>query len=124
VTAHRVTILPGGASDVMAVCEACFWKKRFPDPVTPADLWRAEQDHLWSALTAAFAAAERAGIITGVGTLVPEPPRRCPDAGRCHHGCTWGCWRVGNCGPSSGVYEDDEWPVDVYALNSASDGHI
>jgi hypothetical protein len=72
VTAHRVTVLPASA-DVMAVCE-CGWKKRCPDPVTPADLWRAEQDHLWSALVAAVAATERAGIITGVGTLVPEPP--------------------------------------------------
>jgi hypothetical protein len=47
-TAHRVTVLPAG-QDLMAVCK-CGWKKRCGSPVTPADLWRAEQDHLWAAL--------------------------------------------------------------------------
>lgn len=35
----------------------------------------------------------------------------CPDGGSCHHGCAEGnCFRVGFCGPLSGVYPSDLWP--------------
>ena len=37
----------------------------------------------------------------------------CPDGGTCHHDCNDQCWRVGACGPLSGVYPDDDWPADV-----------
>lgn len=44
------------------------------------------------------------------------PERRCPDDGTCHHGCdASSCYRVRSCGPLSGVYERDEWPLDVRA---------
>lgn len=39
--------------------------------------------------------------------------RICPDGGKCHHECQKGCWRVGTCGPLSGVYPNDEWPESV-----------
>ena len=39
--------------------------------------------------------------------------RRCPDAGKCHHDCQIGCWRVANAGPLSGVYPNNEWPASV-----------
>jgi len=39
--------------------------------------------------------------------------RRCPDGGKCHHDCLVGCWRVGNAGPLSDVYPNDEWPESV-----------
>jgi hypothetical protein len=38
----------------------------------------------------------------------------CPDGGSCHHGCEAGnCFRVGFCGPLTGVFEGDQWPPDV-----------
>lgn len=42
-------------------------------------------------------------------------PMRCPDEGRCHHGCGKRCWRVSTCGPLSGVFPDDQWPAEVEA---------
>lgn len=38
--------------------------------------------------------------------------RACPDGGTCHHRCgpTGPCYRVGCCGPLSGVFGGDEWP--------------
>lgn len=44
------------------------------------------------------------------------PPRTCHDGGTCHHGCADGpCFRVLTCGPLSGVYPEDRWPVEVLA---------
>lgn len=41
-------------------------------------------------------------------------PRRCPDQGRCHHECgTGACFRVGSCGPLSGVFPDNRWPAEI-----------
>ena len=38
--------------------------------------------------------------------------RTCPDGGKCHHGCHhYGCKRVVQSGPLSGVYPNDEWPA-------------
>jgi hypothetical protein len=39
--------------------------------------------------------------------------KRCPDDGKCHHGCLAGCFRVNYCGPLSGVYPGDNWPEGV-----------
>lgn len=39
----------------------------------------------------------------------------CPDGGPCHHECTGSCFRVQCCGPLSGVYPGDTWPVEVLA---------
>jgi hypothetical protein len=40
-------------------------------------------------------------------------PRRsgCPDGGACHHQCLARCFRVQYCGPLSGIYPNDLWPV-------------
>lgn len=38
---------------------------------------------------------------------------QCPDDGVCHHDCCQSCFRVLHCGPLSGVYVDDDWPVGV-----------
>ena len=46
----------------------------------------------------------------------------CPDYGACHHDCGDGpCFRVQYCGPLSGVYPDDEWPVDVKMRHAPDD---
>jgi hypothetical protein len=45
--------------------------------------------------------------------------RRCPDDGRCHHGCIVGCWRVAGCAPLSAAYE--EWPESVKVLGQIWD---
>lgn len=43
-------------------------------------------------------------------------PRKCPDAGTCHHGCDKSsCYRVRTCCPLSDVYSDDDWPAEVVA---------
>lgn len=42
--------------------------------------------------------------------------RICPDAGKCHHECTVGCWRVRHVGPLSGHYPHNEWPASVLSL--------
>lgn len=48
--------------------------------------------------------------------------RNCPDAGTCHHGCgERGCFRVTHCGPLSGVYQGDEWPEAIKAVEAAKD---
>lgn len=48
--------------------------------------------------------------------------RHCPDAGTCHHGCgERGCFRVTHCGPLSGVYQGDEWPEAIKAVEAARD---
>ncbi len=47
--------------------------------------------------------------------------RRCPDDGRCWHGCGpagSGCFRVACCGPLSGVFPDNEWPAEVRAAEN------
>ena len=46
----------------------------------------------------------------------------CPDGGTCHHECATRelCYRVGACGPLSGVYDDDQWP----AALAAADDHL
>lgn len=36
---------------------------------------------------------------------------KCPDGGACHHDCGASCFRVVGCGPLSGVYPDDMWPL-------------
>lgn len=43
---------------------------------------------------------------------LPAPQEGCPDGGTCHHDCgvLGYCWRVLNCAPLSGVYDDDKWP--------------
>lgn len=51
-------------------------------------------------------------------------PGRCPDGGKCHHGCTTGCWRVSYCGPLSGVYPGDRWPADVRDAHAETDGTL
>jgi hypothetical protein len=41
---------------------------------------------------------------------------KCPDDGYCHHLCEAAekpCFRVRFCAPLSGVFPDNEWPVDV-----------
>jgi len=40
---------------------------------------------------------------------------KCPDDGTCHHDCDaeGPCWRVLACGPLSGVYPGDEWPIEI-----------
>lgn len=45
--------------------------------------------------------------------------RSCPDGGTCHHECgTGGCFRVGSCGPLSGIYLGDTWPESVRQAES------
>jgi hypothetical protein len=46
----------------------------------------------------------------------------CPDGGKCHHECPAAieCFRVGSCGPLSGVFPDDEWPPAIRALVKAN----
>lgn len=44
------------------------------------------------------------------------PTMQCPDGGTCHHHCGipafhGRCFRVESCGPLSGVYPNDDWPV-------------
>lgn len=40
--------------------------------------------------------------------------RKCPDGGKCHHACApSSCFRVGSCGPLSGVFPGDAWPASV-----------
>lgn len=40
----------------------------------------------------------------------------CPDGGVCHHWCADGpCFRVGSCGPLSGVFPGDQWPTALRA---------
>jgi hypothetical protein len=39
---------------------------------------------------------------------------RCPDGGACHHECSYlECFRVRSCGPLSGVFPQDQWPLEV-----------
>jgi hypothetical protein len=45
----------------------------------------------------------------------------CPDGATCHRNCAATCWRVGNCGPLSGVYRDDRWPTGVRIAHGAPD---
>ncbi|QDF18551.1 hypothetical protein SEA_PUPPER_65 [Gordonia phage Pupper] len=47
--------------------------------------------------------------------------RQCPDDGTCHHFCQemqTGCWRVGTCGPLSGVFPNNQWPDEVVEAES------
>ena len=45
---------------------------------------------------------------------ISSKPVRCPDNGTCHHGCESGnCFRVGFCGPLSGVFPHNQWPEDL-----------
>lgn len=46
---------------------------------------------------------------------------KCPDGGKCHHGCSEICWRVGCCGPLSGVFPGDEWPEEIQKAHSERD---
>ena len=56
-------------------------------------------------------------------THAPGAQRPCPDDGRCHHGCGEApCFRVGFCGPLSGVYPNDQWPTEVTAAEAARAG--
>lgn len=48
----------------------------------------------------------------------------CPDGGKCHHGCSTGCWRVTTCGPLSGVFPGNRWPAEVAADHAESDGGL
>jgi hypothetical protein len=48
---------------------------------------------------------------------------RCPDGGTCHHECGESCFRVQSCGPLSGVYPGDTWPVDIQRDHAVSDEH-
>lgn len=44
----------------------------------------------------------------------PAPKRLCPDDGICGHFCKPGsCFRVTSCGPFTGVYEGDDWPLGI-----------
>lgn len=45
----------------------------------------------------------------GAQTCWPVPT--CPDGGTCHHACAATCFRVETCGPLSGVFPGDRWPV-------------
>lgn len=36
----------------------------------------------------------------------------CPDGGTCHHGCRRTCFRRAHCEPLSGVFPDEQWPVE------------
>lgn len=68
------------------------------------DALRAEADVLRERLVASEAARK-----------APAGAVRCPDGGKCNHGCKGSgpCWRVGACGPLSGVFEGDRWPAEV-----------
>jgi hypothetical protein len=46
----------------------------------------------------------------------------CPDGGRCHHDCTTGCFRVNSAGPLSDIYPNDQWPAEVVAAHTPTDG--
>jgi hypothetical protein len=49
--------------------------------------------------------------------------RKCPDDGTCHHECTFGCWRVTNCGPlSAAKFPDNKWPEQIVADHTETDG--
>lgn len=49
----------------------------------------------------------------------------CPDGGRCHHLCKKGnCFRVGFCGPFSGVYPNDEWPKEFSFSHQDHEDHM
>jgi hypothetical protein len=52
---------------------------------------------------------------------VDAPMWRCPDGGVCHHGCKRACFRVLCCGPLSGVFVRDEWPLNVYQAHEQVD---
>lgn len=46
----------------------------------------------------------------------------CPDSGICHHMCEEdgnGCFRVGFCGPLSGVFPNNEWPQQIVEQEQA-----
>lgn len=45
--------------------------------------------------------------------------RDCPDGGICHHTCTISeaCFRVGSCGPLSGVFPNNQWPTEIVEQN-------
>jgi len=49
---------------------------------------------------------------------------RCPDCGACHHQCGPACFRVLNCGPLSGVYENDEWPPELAARHQRAQDEL
>lgn len=52
-------------------------------------------------------------------------PGRCPDDGTCHHDCVVGvCFRVHCCGPLSGVFPDDEWPVEIVKTNQVRCSYV
>jgi hypothetical protein len=42
---------------------------------------------------------------------------RCPDGGKCHHGCGVECFRVQSAAPLSGVYPDGRWPACIARLH-------
>lgn len=49
-------------------------------------------------------------------SVVPAPNKPgCPDGGTCRHECATAkrCFRVRFCGPLSGVYPGDRWPVNL-----------
>jgi hypothetical protein len=54
-------------------------------------------------------------------------PRRCPDRGYCHHGCTTGCFRVMYAAPFAGYYleePDGQWPESIRAHYRETDGQL
>lgn len=49
----------------------------------------------------------------------------CPDTGTCHHGCSFGCWRVENAAPLSiAKFPDDRWPDDIKRDWTDNDGSL
>lgn len=81
------------------------------DPDSPLVIFSMDSSHYSSWITtrdtfSCSAWAERA----------PVPKMQCPDGGTCHHQCGipafhGRCFRVESCGPLSGVYPNDDWPV-------------
>lgn len=53
------------------------------------------------------------------GVLLGEYPifgERCPDGGKCHHGCVTSCTRQDGCVPLSGSQLSDTWTADVHQI--------
>lgn len=102
----RIEITPSGRAAINAVSEA---QQRRAQAISEARVRDAV------AISEARAARVARGEVSGDARPV-SVPMVCPDGGACHHECApVSCFRVGSCGPLSGVYPGDRWPASVVA---------
>jgi hypothetical protein len=61
-------------------------------------------------------------LVAEADAEIAAGPRGCPDGAICHHGCSYGCFRVAAAGPLTGVYPGDDWPHAIWKTHHDTDG--